>query len=60
MRSWMGNEAWTDALEWPGGNKFRTALSKDFKVESNGQVAGRYKSAMGFTFMRVIPFLYLY
>jgi cathepsin A (carboxypeptidase C) len=52
----MGNQAWTEALEWPGAKKFRAAETKDFKVKKNGQSAGVYKSAEGFTFMRVSPF----
>ena len=51
--SWMGNQAWTDALEWPGAKRFRDAHMRDFMVKSNGQVAGQYKSAEGLTFMRV-------
>ena len=49
----MGNEAWTDALDWPGAKKFNAAKQKEFNVKSNGEVAGVYKSAEGLTFMRV-------
>jgi len=51
--SWMGNQAWTDSLEWPGAKKFRAAHLKDFKVNGSGDIAGQYKSAEGLTFMRV-------
>jgi len=51
--NWMGNQAWTEALEWPGAKKFRAAATKDFKVNKNVQSAGVYKTAEGLTFMRV-------
>lgn len=52
----MGNEAWTEALEWPGAKAFHAAPRKKFEVKSNGKVAGVYKGAEGFTFMRVTVF----
>jgi cathepsin A (carboxypeptidase C) len=55
----MGNQAWTQALEWPGAKAFRSAPMKDFKVKSNGQIAGEYKGAEGMTFMRVSNCSYL-
>lgn len=55
----MGNQAWTEALDWPGANHFRAAETKNFKVKSNGKIAGQYKSAEGLTFMRVRPVLKL-
>jgi hypothetical protein len=51
----MGNEAWTEVLEWPGSKSFQTASKKKFKVKSSGKTGGVYKSAEGFTFMRVSP-----
>lgn len=53
--SWMGNEAWTEALEWPGAEKFHAATQKNFSVKSNGEIGGIYKGAAGLTFMRVEP-----
>jgi cathepsin A (carboxypeptidase C) len=52
--SWMGNQAWTEALEWPGAKSFHAAEHKEFKVKSES--GGVYKSAEGLTYMRV-PFL---
>ena len=49
----MGNEAWTEALEWPGANSFQAAPRKKFEGESSGKVGGVYKGAEGLTFMRV-------
>ena len=53
----MGNQAWTEVLEWPGAKKFQAATKKDFKVKSNGKVGGVFKTAEGLTFMRVGPLL---
>ncbi len=47
----MGNQAWTDALEWPGAESFHAAEQKKFMVKSKR--GGVYKSAEGLTFMRV-------
>jgi len=49
----MGNQAWTEALEWPGADSFHAAPQKAFKVKSTGKSAGEYKTAGGLTFMRV-------
>ena len=49
----MGNEAWTEALDWSGSDSFRSASRKDFVVDGTGKKAGVYKSAGGFSFMRV-------
>src|SRR6202021_3144232 len=51
--SWMGNEAWTEVLEWPGQKSFQSASKKNFKVKSSGKTGGVFKSAEGLTFMRV-------
>jgi cathepsin A (carboxypeptidase C) len=49
----MGNEAWTEALEWPGAKSFHSASQHNFKVASTGKVGGVYKGAEGLTFLRV-------
>jgi hypothetical protein len=51
--SWMGNQAWTEALEWPGAQNFHSAVQKPFNVKATGQEGGVYKTADGLTFMRV-------
>ena len=51
----MGNQAWTEALEWPGADSFRAAHQRTFKVKTTGKSGGVYKSAEGLTFMRVWP-----
>jgi cathepsin A (carboxypeptidase C) len=50
----MGNQAWTEALDWAGAKSFHAAEQRKFMVKSKS--AGVYKSAEGLTFMRV-PFL---
>jgi cathepsin A (carboxypeptidase C) len=50
----MGNQAWTEALEWPGAKSFHAAKQKEFKVKFKS--GGVYKSAEGLTFMRVLFF----
>jgi cathepsin A (carboxypeptidase C) len=49
--NWLGNQAWTEALEWSGKSKFNKADIKSFKV--NGEEAGKYKAAGNFTFMQI-------
>jgi cathepsin A (carboxypeptidase C) len=53
----MGNQAWTEALEWSGAKSFHAATQKNFRVKSTGKSAGVYKGAEGLTFMRVRLFL---
>lgn len=50
--NWLGNEAWADALEWPGKTDFDAAKLKDL-VLSDGTKYGKVKSSGNFTFMRV-------
>ena len=49
--NWVGNERWTLALEWSGGDAFRAQASRDWKV--GGKVAGSTRSAAGLTFATV-------
>jgi carboxypeptidase C (cathepsin A) len=55
--SWMGNEAWTEALKWHGSKGFQSASKKSFKVKSTGTLGGVYKGAEGLTFMKVRTFV---
>jgi len=41
---WMGTAAWSDAMTWPGQQKFLQAPNKTW-AGANGQPAGTYKSA---------------
>jgi len=49
--NWMGNKAWTLALEWPGAGGFTAAADHDWEVA--GQKAGTARSSGGFTFLQV-------
>jgi cathepsin A (carboxypeptidase C) len=49
--NWMGNKAWTLALDWSGKDAFNAEGDHDWLV--NGQPAGQARTADGFTFLRV-------
>jgi cathepsin A (carboxypeptidase C) len=50
--NWLGNQAWTEALEWPGQKDFNKAEIKDIKLD-NGDKYGKIKSSGNFTFLQV-------
>jgi len=49
--NWIGNKAWTLALDWSGKSGFNAALDKPWVV--NGKQAGIVRSYEGFTFLQV-------
>lgn len=50
--NWLGNKAWTEALEWSGHKEFAAAPMEDmFGFE--GEKIGAMKSAQNFTFVRI-------
>lgn len=51
--NWLGNHAWTEALEWPGKKAFNKADLKDLKLGGSGRTTGAVKSSGNFTFMRL-------
>ncbi|KAJ5902759.1 carboxypeptidase Y precursor [Penicillium taxi] len=54
--NWLGNKAWTEALEWPGKAKYAAAKLEDLNIEQNenkGKKIGEVKSHGNFTFMRI-------
>lgn len=53
--NWLGNKAWTDALEWPGHEGFKKAKTVDLRIdgEKSGRKIGEVKSHGNFTFMRI-------
>ncbi|WEW61996.1 serine-type carboxypeptidase [Emydomyces testavorans] len=54
--NWLGNQAWTDALEWSGQKKFAHAQMKNLTIvdnKSEGKNIGEVKSHGNFTFMRL-------
>jgi cathepsin A (carboxypeptidase C) len=53
--NWLGNKAWTEALEWPGGPQFSKMDMTDLRIDStkDGRKIGAVKSHGNFTFMRL-------
>lgn len=49
--NYMGNKAWTLALEWTGKPQFNDAGDHQWMVE--GEAAGLARSAQGLTFLQV-------
>ena len=49
--NWIGNEAWTLALEWHGQQDFAALPLREWKVD--GLVVGKTRSARGLTFATV-------
>ncbi|EKD20552.1 uncharacterized protein L3040_004158 [Drepanopeziza brunnea f. sp. 'multigermtubi'] len=50
--NWLGNQAWTEALEWPGQKAFNKAEIKDIKLD-NGDKYGKIKNSGNFTFLQI-------
>ena len=51
--NWLGNLAWTNALEWPGQKAYAKAPLEDFLLDEDGTKLGSIKSSGNFTFMRL-------
>ncbi|KAJ4304230.1 hypothetical protein N0V88_001843 [Collariella sp. IMI 366227] len=51
--NWLGNQAWTEALEWPGKKGFNQAKIKDLKLDNADKEYGKVKASGNFTFMQV-------
>jgi cathepsin A (carboxypeptidase C) len=49
--NWLGNRAWTNALEWPGHDGFVSAKTKALKL--GGEEYGNFKTYGNFTFMQI-------
>ncbi|EPQ61308.1 serine carboxypeptidase [Gloeophyllum trabeum ATCC 11539] len=49
--NWVGNERWTRALAWSGQAEFAGQQLRDWEV--GGAVAGKTRSAQGFTFATI-------
>ncbi|KAL7626198.1 hypothetical protein AAE478_002968 [Parahypoxylon ruwenzoriense] len=50
--NWLGNKAWSEALDWPGKKGFNAAELKNLEV-SGSEAYGQVKSSGNFTFMRI-------
>ncbi|CAI6336565.1 unnamed protein product [Periconia digitata] len=51
--NWLGNKAWTEALEWPGQKDYAKADMEDLLLGGDGKKIGQVKSSGNFTFMRL-------
>ena len=51
--NYLGNHAWTEALEWPGQKAFTKEALADLKLGGKGEKIGEVKSAGNFTFMTI-------
>lgn len=51
--NWLGNHAWTDALEWSGGDAYRDTEFSELKLGGAGKTYGQFKSSGNLTFMRI-------
>ncbi|KAF2034070.1 carboxypeptidase Y precursor [Setomelanomma holmii] len=51
--NWLGNKAWTEALEWPGQKEYKNAKMEDFKIDGDGKTVGQVKSHGNFTFLKL-------
>jgi cathepsin A (carboxypeptidase C) len=54
--NWLGNKAWSDALEWPGHEEYAATEMQDLEIvvgTDRGKKIGQFKTAGNFTFMRI-------
>ncbi|KAK0711425.1 Alpha/Beta hydrolase protein [Lasiosphaeris hirsuta] len=51
--NWLGNQAWTEALEWPGKKDFNKASVEDITLAGTKKEYGKIKSSGNFTFLQI-------
>ncbi|KAF2008978.1 carboxypeptidase Y-like protein A [Aaosphaeria arxii CBS 175.79] len=51
--NWLGNKAWTEALEWPGQKEYKKAATEDLLLGGKGDKIGQVKSSGNLTFIRI-------
>jgi cathepsin A (carboxypeptidase C) len=52
--NWLGNKAWTEALDWPGKKAYVKASYDDLLLSADEKTKiGSVKSSGNFTFMRL-------
>ncbi|KAK9466699.1 Alpha/Beta hydrolase protein [Lipomyces arxii] len=49
--NWLGNQGWTNALEWDGAKDFKSAPTLDWTLD--GKTVGTVQNSGNFTFLRV-------
>jgi cathepsin A (carboxypeptidase C) len=51
--NYLGNHAWTEALEWPGKKAFNAEKQKTLKLTGKGDDIGTYKASGNFSFITI-------
>jgi cathepsin A (carboxypeptidase C) len=51
--NWLGNEAWTSALEWPGQTVFNSTDLSDWTAQGQSSANGQIRQYKGLSFLRV-------
>ncbi|KAL3424775.1 carboxypeptidase y precursor [Phlyctema vagabunda] len=51
--NWLGNQAWSEALEWPGQKSFNSAKTHDLKITGDGKKKGQFKTSGNLTFVSI-------
>ncbi|KAG5996862.1 hypothetical protein E4U43_002784 [Claviceps pusilla] len=52
ISNWLGNRAWTKALDWPGKSAFNAAKVNELRVE-DGRNYGNVRAANGLSFVQI-------
>lgn len=50
--NWLGNKAWTEALEWPGQKSYNKEEMKDLTLDD--KKTGEFKASGNFTFIKLV------
>lgn len=51
--NYLGNHAWTEALEWPGKEAFNKVDQEKLKLSGHGKETGTVKASGNFTFLTI-------
>ncbi|GJN72373.1 carboxypeptidase Y precursor [Purpureocillium lilacinum] len=51
--NWLGNQAWTKALAWPGKDAFNSAQPQTLRTAAGGKDYGKITTAQNFAFLQV-------
>jgi len=51
--NWLGNQAWAEALEWPGQKAYNKEKMADLILTDSDKKIGEYKASGNFSFMRL-------
>ncbi|OCK82010.1 carboxypeptidase Y-like protein A [Lepidopterella palustris CBS 459.81] len=51
--NWLGNHAWTEALEWPGQKAYNKVKMSDLLLSDDDSKIGEVKSSGNFTFLKL-------